>query len=87
MFVDCSFSITLHLQDVNPVVKGALFYFMEVFKMYNVNDAVVYSSYGVCVISAIEERDFSGESVEYYVLRPVSDNKNTFYVPTSNEDL
>ena len=55
--------------------------------MYNVNDAVVYSSYGVCVISAIEERDFSGESVEYYVLRPVSDNKNTFYVPTSNEDL
>ncbi len=55
--------------------------------MYNINDAVVYASYGVCVISAIEERDFSGENVEYYILHPVGDNKNTFYVPTSNSVL
>lgn len=55
--------------------------------MYNVNDAVVYASYGVCVISAIEERDFSGENIEYYILRPVGDKKNTFYVPTSNSAL
>lgn len=43
--------------------------------MYNVNDAVVYASYGVCVISAIEERDFSGENIEYYILQPVGDKK------------
>ena len=55
--------------------------------MYNAGDAVVYSSYGVCVITAIEDHDFSGENVEYYVLRPVSDNKNKFYVPTDNEAL
>jgi transcriptional regulator, carD family protein len=55
--------------------------------MFNLNDAVVYSSYGVCIVSAIEKRDFSGESIEYYILRPVSDSKNTFYVPTSNSVL
>lgn len=54
--------------------------------MYKVNDAVVYSTYGVCKITAIEERDFSGENVEYYVLRPVTDTRNTFYVPTSKGD-
>ncbi|MCM1507376.1 MAG: transcriptional regulator [Ruminococcus flavefaciens] len=55
--------------------------------MYNINDAVVYGSNGVCVITAIEERDFSGEKVEYYILRPVSNTKNIFYVPTSNSIL
>ena len=51
--------------------------------MYKVNDAVMYVSYGVCTISSIENRDFCGENVEYYVLHPVNDKKNTFYVPTS----
>lgn len=55
--------------------------------MYNINDAVVYGSNGVCVITAIEERDFSGENVEYYILQPVGNTKNTFYVPTSNSAL
>lgn len=55
--------------------------------MFSLNDAVVYSSYGVCIVSAIEKRDFSGENVEYYILRPVNDKKNTFYVPTSNSAL
>ncbi|MDE6501588.1 MAG: transcriptional regulator [Ruminococcus sp.] len=55
--------------------------------MYNINDAVVYGSNGVCVITAIEERDFSGENVEYYILQPVNNSKNTFYVPTSNYAL
>ena len=51
--------------------------------MYNVNDAVVYASYGVCTVKSIENRDFGGEDVEYYVLQPVNDIKNTFYVPTT----
>lgn len=55
--------------------------------MYNVNDTVMYSSYGVCRIEEITERDFSGEMIEYYVIRPVGDNKNTFYIPTNNEKL
>lgn len=56
-------------------------------KMYNVNDAVVYGSNGVCMITAIENRDFSGEDVEYYILQPVNNSKNIFYVPTSNSVL
>ena len=55
--------------------------------MYNVGEAVVYSSYGVCTVSAIENRDFGGDSIEYYVLRPVGNKNNTFYVPTKNEKL
>lgn len=55
--------------------------------MYSLNEAVVYASYGVCIIESIETHDFSGENIEYYVLRPVSDTKNKFYVPTSNSIL
>lgn len=55
--------------------------------MYNINDAVVYASYGVCRIKAIESRDFSGEPKEYYILQPVGDSRNTFYIPTDNEAL
>ncbi|MDE6780561.1 MAG: transcriptional regulator [Ruminococcus sp.] len=55
--------------------------------MYSVNDTVVYGSNGVCVITAIEKRDFSGENVEYYILQPVINPKNTFYVPTANSVL
>ncbi len=56
-------------------------------KMYNINDVVVYGSNGVCVITAIEKRDFSGENIEYYILHPVHNSKNTFYVPTENSVL
>ena len=55
--------------------------------MYNINDVVVYGSNGVCVITAIEKRDFSGENIEYYILHPVHNSKNTFYVPTENSVL
>lgn len=55
--------------------------------MYDIGEAVVYSTYGVCTISAVEKRDFGGEAREYYVLRPVGNKNNTFYVPTQNEAL
>ncbi|MBQ8960032.1 MAG: CarD family transcriptional regulator [Ruminococcus sp.] len=55
--------------------------------MFNVGDAVVYATYGVCVIKSIETRDLIGEDVEYYVLQPAGDPRNTFYVPTSNGSL
>lgn len=55
--------------------------------MYSVNDTVVYSPCGVCRIDEISEKDFSGEPKEYYVLRPVSDNRNTYYVPVENKNL
>ncbi|MCD7811458.1 MAG: transcriptional regulator [Ruminococcus sp.] len=55
--------------------------------MYNVNDTVMYSPCGVCRIDGISEKDFSGEPAEYYVLRPVGDSKNTYYIPVNNETL
>ena len=55
--------------------------------MFKVNDVVMYASYGVCEIAAIEEKDFSGENVEYYILRPISDSRNTFYVPTKFREI
>ena len=55
--------------------------------MYSINEAVVYASYGVCRIKSVESRDFSGESMDYYVLQPVNDSRNTFYVPVSSNSL
>jgi CarD family transcriptional regulator len=55
--------------------------------MFKVNDAVVYAAYGVCEVKAIEKRDLTGEEVEYYVLQPVGDTKNKFYVPTDRGTL
>ncbi len=55
--------------------------------MFKVNDTVIYSPCGVCRIDEIAERDFSGEPVMYYILRPVGESKNTFYVPVNNRQL
>lgn len=55
--------------------------------MFNVNDTVIYSPCGVCRIEEITEKDFSGEPVEYYVLKPVGGVKGTFYIPVNNESL
>lgn len=53
--------------------------------MYNVNDVVMYGTFGICKITAVEKRNFTGEEQEYFVLRHVNSDKNVFYVPTDNE--
>ena len=53
--------------------------------MYNVNDVVMYGTYGICKITAVEKRNFTSEEQEYYILRHISPDKNTFYVPKDNE--
>ena len=53
--------------------------------MYKVDDMVMYGSFGMCKVTAIEKRDFTGEEQEYYILKHTSSEKNTFYVPLSNE--
>ena len=40
----------------------------------------------MCILKSIENRDFTGKDVEYYILQLVSDQKSTFYVPTDRED-
>ena len=53
--------------------------------MYKVGDTVMYGSFGICKVTAIERRDLTGEELEYYILRHIYSDKNVFYVPTSNE--
>ncbi len=53
--------------------------------MYNVGDIVMYGTFGICKVTAIEKRDFTGKEQEYYILKHTSSEKNTFYVPLSNE--
>lgn len=53
--------------------------------MFNAGDTVMYGAFGICRVTAIEKRDFTGEEQEYYILRHISSDKNTFYVPTGSE--
>ncbi len=55
--------------------------------MYHVNDIVLYGMQGVCTIEEISEMCFGKNSDEYYVLRPVYDDKSTIFVPMHNESL
>ena len=53
--------------------------------MYNVGDKVMYGAFGICKVTAIEKRDFTGEEQEYYILKHINSDKNIFYVPTNND--
>ena len=53
--------------------------------MFDVNDTLMYGSFGVCRVEAIEMRDFMGAEREYYVLRHLFSPNNTFYVPVDSE--
>lgn len=52
-------------------------------KQFSVDDIVMYGSNGCCVISAIEERG----SDQYYILRPVHNDRTKLMVPLNNNDL
>ena len=54
-------------------------------EMYQVNDVVVYGLHGVCRVTEITEKEFAGEAQRYYTMKPVFDNRSTFFVPTDNE--
>lgn len=54
---------------------------------YNVNDTVIYKTNGICKITEIAEQDFTGKNIEYFVLKPVYDNKRTIYISVQNEKL
>lgn len=56
-------------------------------KRYAAGDTVVYAAQGVCRVEGIEQKDFGGASVEYYVLKPVEAPHSTVYVPVGNPAL
>ena len=53
--------------------------------MYSIGDAVAYGTFGICKVTAIEKHDFSGKEKDYYILRHINSDKNTFYVPMDSE--
>lgn len=55
--------------------------------MFQVNDKVSYGVYGVCTVTELTQKKFNGEWIDYYVLKPVYDNRSTVFVPVSNERL
>lgn len=53
--------------------------------MYQVKDKILYGTHGVCEIIAMEEKEFMDTRKEYYVLRPLSDEGATLFVPVGSE--
>ena len=55
--------------------------------MFCIGDTVLYGSQGVCKIIEIAEKTFGGDTILYYVLKPVYDENSTVFVPVSNAAL
>ena len=55
--------------------------------MWNINDTVLYRASGLCRIENITEEKFGDEVQEYYVLRPIGDEKSVVHIPRSNTIL
>lgn len=53
--------------------------------MFQINDIVVYGTQGVCRITGVDEQRIDRSVKEFFVLKPMSDQAATFYVPTWNE--
>lgn len=55
--------------------------------MYTVSEIIAYSSQGVCEITEICQREVAGKIMDYYVMKPVFDNRSTVFVPVDNDKL
>ena len=55
--------------------------------MFNIGDNVVYGSVGVCNICEISTRRVMKQDIDYYVLKPISDQQSTLFVPVDNQLL
>lgn len=53
--------------------------------MFALGDAVIYGTEGVCKISEIKTMTVANVAREYYVLKPVYEDRSTLYVPADNE--
>lgn len=55
--------------------------------MLEVNEYVVYGHNGVCYVEDCRIEKFGGEARRYYILKPVSNEDSTLYVPVDNDEL
>lgn len=77
-------------RNVSPVEGDNAFFDYEqklVREMFQKDDMVRYGAYGVCKVEDITEKNFNGEAIRYYVLRPIYNDTSTIYVPIHNHAL
>lgn len=55
--------------------------------MFNVGNAIIYDSTGVCLIEDIRVEDFLGKREPYYILKPVFSKGSTIFCPVSNSKV
>lgn len=55
--------------------------------VFNIGEKVLYSVNGVCEITDITEKVFDKTVIRYYVLKPISNNEATLFVPINNQNL
>ncbi len=55
--------------------------------MFEMNDTILYGTDGVCLIADITKQKLGDRMMEYYVLKPVYQDKALIYVPTENATL
>ncbi len=55
--------------------------------MFHIGDMVLYGTDGVCTITGIDEKDMEGDLIEYWILKPVYDEKSTLFVPRNNKTV
>lgn len=55
--------------------------------MFSINDTVLYGANGVCRITDICQKEFSGVIKDYYILTPLSNETMTIFVPVNNKLL
>lgn len=53
--------------------------------MYSVGDVLVYGVHGLCRIENVEQRRVDRNTVSYFVLVPIGNDRMQFYVPVHNE--
>ncbi len=55
--------------------------------MFKIGDTVLYGATGVCKIEETVVKSVMDEEKEYYVLKPLAQDKCTVFVPTDNDAL
>ena len=55
--------------------------------MWKIDDIVLYRTSGLCRIEDITTENFGGSPTDYYVLKPLGDEKSVIRIPCSSEVL
>lgn len=52
--------------------------------MYNIGDTIIYTTYGLCRIESLIQKEFNGKIMDYYILKPLNDAKASLQIQVDN---